>query len=261
MHSELAWAQALREQAGLCTPVPLPATDGRTVVDLAGPGGVRHLVRFAAVPGREPAPDALGEHAGRLGAIAATMHTHATGWCPPAGFTRFRWDLPAILGSKPRWGRWQDGIGVGRDEAHVLGRAADLVSDRLLDYGCGPDRFGLVHADMRLANLIVDGDRIAVIDFDDCGYSWFLFDLAATLSFVEDDPRVPSWCQDWLAGYARVRPLPPRADTLAATFVLLRRLMLLGWLASHAGIALSAELGAGFTVGSCELAERYLDAG
>ena len=258
VRSELAWAAAVHHDTGLITPTPLPTLAGPPVLHVDGPGGTRHLVRFRPIPGHEPPPDELDAHAATLGRFAATLHTHVAGWARPSWFTRFTWDLDTILGPSPRWGRWQDGIGVGRDEAHVLGRAADIVRSRLLGYGTGPDRYGLVHADMRLANLLVDGDRIAVIDFDDCGFSWFLFDLAATLSFTEHDPRVPRWCEEWLTGYRQVRPLPPDAEAMVPTFVLLRRLMLLAWLSSHAGIALSAELGAGFTIDSCELAETYL---
>jgi Ser/Thr protein kinase RdoA (MazF antagonist) len=32
-------------------------------------------------------------------------------------------------------------------------------------------RYGLVHADMRLANVLHDGPETYVIDFEDCGYS------------------------------------------------------------------------------------------
>lgn len=258
VRSELEWAAALRRDAGLVTPTPIPTSAGEQLLHVDGPGGTRLLVRFEPIPGHEPPPDDLDTHAVTLGRLAATLHGHVAGWRRPPWFTRFAWDLPAILGPQPRWGRWQDGIGVGRDEAHVLGRAAATVHARLRRYGTGPDRYGLVHADMRLANLLVDGDRIAIIDFDDCGFSWFLFDLAATLSFTEHDPRVPQWCDQWLTGYRQVRPLPPDAEAMVPTFVLLRRLMLLAWLSSHAGIALSAELGAGFTVDSCALAETYL---
>ena len=46
-----------------------------------------------------------------------------------------------------------------------------------------------MHADIRLANLLVDGEHVRVIDFDDCGWSWFMYDFATTVSFIEDHPR------------------------------------------------------------------------
>ncbi len=48
-----------------------------------------------------------------------------------------------------------------------------MLRDRLAAFlGTGPQRYGLVHADTRLANLLVDGGRVSVIDFDDSGFSW-----------------------------------------------------------------------------------------
>jgi Ser/Thr protein kinase RdoA (MazF antagonist) len=162
------------------------------------------------------------------------------------------------VGDTPRWGRWQDGVGVGKDELATLGRAADLMAERLGRYGRGPDRFGLIHADVRLANLLVSGDDIQVIDFDDSGFGWFLFDLATAVSFIEHDPRVPAWCDAWLRGYRRILPLPAADEAEVPTFVLLRRLQLVAWVGSHRFADAALELGADFTRGCCEIAERYL---
>src|SRR5262249_34337093 len=93
----------------------------------------------------------------------------------------------------------------GTEHSHQ-GRGAHAAA--LGSYGRGDDRFGLIHADVRLANLLVDGDDIQVIDFDDCGFGWFMFDLATAVSFMEHDPRVPELCDAWVRGYRRVLPLP-----------------------------------------------------
>ena len=47
------------------------------------------------------------------------------------------------------------------------------------------ERFGLVHADLRLANLLVEDEKVNVIDFDDCGYSWFMYDFGTAVSFID----------------------------------------------------------------------------
>ena len=51
----------------------------------------------------------------------------------------------------------------------MLGRLAAALRARLAAFGTGPARYGLIHADIRLANLLVDDGRVSVIDFDDCG--------------------------------------------------------------------------------------------
>ena len=98
-----------------------------------------------------------------------------------------------------------------------------------------------------------------VIDFDDCGFTWFMYDFATTVSFMEDHPRVPELRDAWLEGYRSVAPLDPADEAELDTFVMLRRLLLVAWIGSHHTFATeAAELGAGFTAGTCALAERYL---
>jgi Ser/Thr protein kinase RdoA (MazF antagonist) len=267
--SELAWLEALRRDAGVRTPAVLPAADGSRIVAVPeeGPeegGTVRHCVMFEFLPGVEPPEDRLVEDFEPLGALTARMHLHAMAWTRPPGFTRFHWDYDAALGSVARWGRWQDGVGVDKEALAVLSRLDAVLRDRLARFGRGPDRYGLIHADLRLANLLVDdagpgaGAPPRVIDFDDCGFGWFLYDLGAALSFIEHHPRAPEMIESWTRGYRSVRELPAADEAEIWTFVMLRRLLLVAWIGSHTGVDIARELGAGYTAGTCDLAERYL---
>ena len=119
-----------------------------------------------------------------------------------------------------------------------------------------PDRWGLIHGDMRRANLLEHEGALAVIDFDDCGFGWFGSDLAAALSFIEHTPEAPDLVASWLDGYASVAE--PTDVELVPSFVMLRRLLLTAWIASHRPADPTGELGAAFTAGTCALAEDYL---
>jgi Ser/Thr protein kinase RdoA (MazF antagonist) len=286
IESELAWMDALRAEAGIRTPRVRPASDGRRVVTVSANGASRHCVRMEFLPGTEPAgaqggPAALA-HFAELGAITARMHAHARGWRRPAWFTRFRWDADdafgaaAFDGTAPdgtgpdgtaapvppavgRWGRWRDGVGVGPAETEVLARLEGRLRQRLAAYGNRPAKFGLIHADTRLANLLVHDGTTAVIDFDDSGFGWYLYDLGTTVSFFEDDPAVPGLVAAWLDGYrAAGGVLAPDDLAEAWTFIAFRRLLLTAWVGSHPAAAGAADLGADYTRGSCDLAERYL---
>jgi Ser/Thr protein kinase RdoA (MazF antagonist) len=231
-------------------------------------------VRFEFLPGTEPgaepgtgpgerpagAPGSqlTGSHFEELGEITARMHRHARSWARPAWFTRFHWDYAAGFGERARWGRWQDGVGVGPSERRVLARLDDALHARLYRFGQGPERYGLVHADTRLANLIVHEGSVSVIDFDDSGFSWYLYDLGTSVSFFEHSPVVPGLVDSWLTGYRRVSQLSAEDEAEIWTFIMFRRLLLLAWIGSHQGVDIAAELGAGYTQGSCDLAESFL---
>ncbi|MCW2687345.1 MAG: aminoglycoside phosphotransferase, partial [Mycobacterium sp.] len=193
-----------------------------------------------------------------LGRITAELHEHSHAWSRPSGFNRFSWDWEHSLGGQPRWGRWQDAGGVGKREHELLDRAVQLLRQRLTDYGSGPERFGLVHADLRLANLLVDGSTITVIDFDDCGLGWFFYDFGTAVSFIEDDPALPEWQDSWITGYRSRRPIAAADEEMLASFVLLRRLLLLAWMGTHSHSKESRTKAITYAEGSCTLADSYL---
>lgn len=259
IESELLWIDALREEACIDTPVVIPTVDGRRVVTLEHEHRERHAVLFEMIAGIEPDEAEVGAADFRtLGALTARLHRHSRSWLRPVGFERFSWDWQHTLGASPRWGQWCHGIGIGDPEIVLLTRASELIQHRLESYGSGPDRFGLVHADLRLANLLVAGDRVNVIDFDDCGFSWFLYDFGAAVSFIEDDPRLGMWQAAWLEGYREIADLSPDDEKMLATFVMLRRLMLVAWMGSHSHSRECQIKGPSYAAGTCELAERYL---
>jgi Ser/Thr protein kinase RdoA (MazF antagonist) len=268
IESELCWMNALRIEAGVRTPRVLRAADGRQVVTVPEGGVRRHCVRFEFLPGGEPVMSGAGalgagalgaeSHFEALGEITAQMHEHSKRWSPPAWFTRFHWDYEAAFGASPRWGRWQDGVGVGRAEREVLGRLDAALAIRLRQYGTSRERYGLVHADTRLANLLVHDGDVSVIDFDDSGFSWFMYDLATAVSFFEHEPSVPGLIHSWLAGYRRVAPVSAADEKEIWTFILYRRLLLVAWIGSHQAASTASELGTEYTQASCDLAEWYL---
>lgn len=259
IESELSWLDAVRVDTGINTPVVIPTVDGSRVVTVQHKQRERHAVLFEKIAGAEPDENAIGTadfHT--LGTLTARLHQHARQWEAPEGFDRFSWDWEHTMGSAPRWGRWQDGIGIGEREVGLLTPAVDMLQQRLEAFGAGPARFGLMHADLRLANLLVENNTVSVIDFDDCGYSWFLYDFGTAVSFIEDDPQLASWQAAWVSGYREVGDLSETDEEMLSTFVMLRRLMLVAWMGSHSHSRECQIKGPSYARGTCELADRYL---
>jgi Ser/Thr protein kinase RdoA (MazF antagonist) len=262
IRSELTWMKALRTETSVTTPELICAQDGSDVVSAVVDDAVLHVDAVSYIRGctAEEDPDAVGFD--ELGRLTAMMHDHARRWSAPAGFTRFRWDLKTILGPQARWGNWRLAPGLTEQDRNWIGRAAADISNRLTEFGCEPDRFGLVHADLRLANLMVDpsdpGSGITVIDFDDCGWSWYLADLGAAVSFIEDVPAGERIISEWLTGYLDVGSIAPDHLELIPTFVMMRRIMLTAWIASHFDADAAIGVGEDFAANTARLAERYL---
>lgn len=260
IQSELNWIDALRSSDLVSTPAILNATNGERVVTATdSTGEQRNAVMFEFMQGSEPTEDRLVEDFVQLGSITARLHQHAKQWSQPSDFTRFTWNLETALGPQGHWGYWRkDGLAMGPAELEVLDRLVDTLTRRLNAFGSGKDRFGLVHADMRLANLLVDGPNVSVIDFDDCGMSWFMYDLGSSVSFIEDSPLIPAMVDSWVEGYRKVAPLSPQEVNELQTFIMFRRLLLVSWVGTHQDTETGQEMGENFTKVTCDLAENYL---
>jgi Ser/Thr protein kinase RdoA (MazF antagonist) len=261
IRSELAWIEALGQDGAVETPSPVAGRDGHYVQLLASPSGrpPRRAVAFQFINGKEPEQGAeLVPWFRTLGVLTARMHRHTRCWRPPAGFTRKIWDFDAMFGPKAFWGPWRAGLGLDAQGTALIERTLDLIARRLSRFGRSSERFGLVHADLRLANLLVDPPRLRVIDFDDSGVSWFGYDFAAAVSFFEDDPVVPALLDAWTNGYRTVTPLSDADAAEIPVFVMMRRILLIAWLASHAEIPFAQKMGISYTAGALDMAEKLL---
>ena len=246
---------------GCCRP---PTGGGWSPCHEAGGAAERYCVRFEFLPGTEPGagpaddPGLTGAHFAELGEITARMHRHAREWSRPAWFTRFHWDYPAAFGGQARWGRWQDGIGVGPAEREILTRLDDVLRARLLvvRLRAGPVRAG---ARRHPAGQPAGARRL--------GQRHRLRRRRVQLVPVRpghDGELLRARAGGAGPGGQLARGLPEGGRLSAAdeaeiwTFIMFRRLLLVAWIGSHRAVDIAAELGAGYTQGSCDLAESYL---
>ena len=69
-----------------------------------------------------------------------------------------------------------------------------------------------------------------------------MYDFAAGISFIEDDPQIPALKDAWLRGYRKKRNLTEGDENEIDTFIMMRRLALLAWIGSHIEVDTAKEL-------------------
>lgn len=192
------------------------------------------------------------------GALAARLHCHAAKWRPPLFFERPRWDADGLVGDSPLWGRFWDLPALSDDQKSLILSARAVAGGDLADVGETHDNFGLVHADLIPDNLLKHGQDLRPIDFDDCGYGWYMFDIATILFAYLDEPGYQQIEDALFAGYRSVDGRIALDRTTLPLFMMLRSFTYLGWIQTRSDTEISQSLAPMLIERACRLAARYL---
>jgi Ser/Thr protein kinase RdoA (MazF antagonist) len=260
--SEIAWLRQINNYTPLIVANPITARDGSYIQQMSDDDGNSFLcIVTEFLEGTAPDENDLEHVVDQfflLGGTTAYLHRQTGIWNKTKELVRWHWDFDHVIGASPVWGRWQDFPGITAEEEAQLSRCAAIIKRRLEDYGRTPENYGLIHADLRQANILVEGDQIKVIDFDDCGFGWHVQDLSSAISFIEHKDMVPDLVNAWLDGYRDVLPFTDTDFMEIDTFIMMRRLQLMAWMGSHIDSDPVKELSIGWTEGTMGLAQRYL---
>jgi Ser/Thr protein kinase RdoA (MazF antagonist) len=266
LDSEFVWMRAL-EAAGISVPRVIRSRRGRDFEVIAASAvGARQIDVFEWIEGRQLGSVEIGvngdgaavaEQYYAIGAIAARMHNQTAGWQYPTGFRRHAWDAAGLVGEQPFWGRFWELAALTPGQKNLLVRARARIAGELASYGMAPDRYGLIHADLVPENLLIDGHRIQVIDFDDAGFGWHLFELATSMYFISGDGIYPTAREALIRGYRSERELPDEALEWLPLFLAARGTTYLGWVHTRQGSETARDLTPFLVERACAVAEEY----
>ncbi len=257
--SELLWLDALRDSG---TEVPQAVCDpqGEQVQTLhTEDGDIRHVVVFHWMDGEMPTTNVDPVAFQALGEVTARLHRHSRQWQRPESFRRIIWDHQTMVGDQGHWGRWQDAPLLDSHHHPLIFQALEKINQRLTAYGQSPERYGLIHADLRLTNLLHHQGQTKIIDFDDCGFGWYMHDLAAAVSFFEHHPRAAEWIDNWLTGYEKSAHVSDEDLAMIPDLLMQRRLQLSAWMGSHASTEMARGLEQQWSADTLRLCHRYLE--
>lgn len=270
LRSELQWMEALRD-ARMLVPGVVRSSTGEPFLRFDHERfGSRQIDVLSWVNGQplcftgEPLPADLdvARYFVALGRQAALMHEHAASWQRPKGFTRHAWDAEGLVGEHPLWGRFWELDALSRGQRDLLLRAGERARSDLLSIGQDPGIYGLIHADLVPENVLGTASDMAIIDFDDCGFGWHMFDLATALFVHLDDPAFENVRAAMIHGYQGVRALEEDVLATLPLFLFLRSTTYLGWVQTRPDTNEAREMTPMLVARACSLAEAYLrDAG
>lgn len=227
IRSELWWCAALARE-GAPVPAALPGLNG-DLVQQAGAGLASTIAWLPGAPlGRAGVPlagtpaEQMAQHRA-LGRLLARIHTITDRLTLPADFTLPRWDAEGFTGEAPLWSRfWDHPLATEAEAARLRDARAWLAGTLAPLKDIGP-----IHADVLRENILVNGDSLSLIDFDDSGIGFRLYDLGTALSQSLYEPAFEELRAALIEGYSDTRPCDP---ALVDAFTLARCLASVGWM-------------------------------
>ncbi|MBN1486899.1 MAG: phosphotransferase [Anaerolineae bacterium] len=234
INSELEWLSALRRDAGLIVPESVPALDGALLTKVAVPGIPEErtcsLLRW--VRGRFFRRGRRPGHFRALGRLMARLHQHTSRWQSPEEFTRRHWDWDGLFGDAAGFNLAASDVWKLLPQPYYgpFRQVADETQQVMDKLGKGPDVLGLIHADLLLGvNVLLSGGEAYPIDFDDCGYGYWVYDFATSLCYWREAAQWQEVRDALFEGYAEIRPLPYEQLVYVDLFITARRASEILW--------------------------------
>jgi Ser/Thr protein kinase RdoA (MazF antagonist) len=245
IRSEMMWLAFLNQEGFVVpSPVKTQANDLLTIASADGVPEPRPCVLFHWIDGRFVDDALTPKHLALVGKFMACLHESGKKFIPPDGFTRGCLDN---LCGKPRgvsetFARLQ--TNNPEDEARAIKLVKEVCSfedskrvEKLitmirkaqLELGREPETFGLIHGDLHQENYFFHQGQVRAIDFDDCGYGHYLYDIAVTFFNLDGHGSVSVLKESFLEGYRSVRPFSKEHEAYLDVFMNLRELQMMLW--------------------------------
>ncbi|PRY93295.1 Ser/Thr protein kinase RdoA (MazF antagonist) [Hasllibacter halocynthiae] len=239
--AELAWTEALAARGFPC-PRPIRTTGGALVHRHAG----RCVSVVSWVDGATPIADLPPSDAeGRValhrevGTLLGRLHATSDAAGGPAPCLRPAWSRRGLTGADPLWGRWWENVAATRPESRRLLAARDQAREWLGCFAASRHAgIGPIHADAIGENVLRDGSGMLwLIDFDDCGMGFRLYDPGVSLVQRWEDPDRDALARATARGYCAARGTEAEAEavgSLLPKLAAIRALASAGWIGSRA---------------------------
>lgn len=235
--AEMVWTGRLAA-AGVPVPEPVPTLAGALTAEAGGRIAtcVRWLEGGPIGASDEPMAGDAGAQArvmGELGRLVARLHEATDALRIAPDFPRPAWDAAGLCGEAPLWGRFWENPALDAGERALLLRARDHAFAALTAFRAEGADYGLIHADVLRENVLSGPKGLALIDFDDAGFGFRMYDLGTAVVQNLEEPNLSAMVAALVAGYRAVRPLPDAAVARLPLFVALRSFASAGWIVSR----------------------------
>lgn len=143
------------------------------------------------------------------------------------------WDAKGLAGEPTKFGSLLNLTQASLQQQKFINKARLQLFSKLTAFQKKyPRKMGLIHADIHFGNLFQSKGKITLIDFDDCGYGFYVYDLAVILISYQQNfnkNKFLKYKNELLEGYKKYREWGSADEEILVDLMRARRLLMLAW--------------------------------
>ncbi|WP_338586989.1 phosphotransferase [Paenibacillus sp. Y5S-9] len=215
--SELIWLEALVKDTNLVVPVPVRNLRGDLVTEISTHlsentimATIHHWIHGSVLQ-REP----TSNETKNLALLMAALHKHSMQWNAPEGFNRPIYNSDHLYSSLNQLKRLVNLELISSEVFVHVEESAHKIANVIQHHKRLPSNWGVIHSDLHESNYVFYEDTPQPIDFSNCGYGFYLFDMAETFLHLSSDNR-----KVFISSYSKVNQLEENyVELLEAFFI------------------------------------------
>ncbi|MBY0116953.1 phosphotransferase [Paenibacillus sp. FSL L8-0435] len=215
--SELIWLEALVKDTNLVVPAPVRNLQGDLVTEISTDlsentimATIHHWIHGSVLQ-REP----TSNETENLALLMAALHKHSMQWNAPEGFNRPIYNSDHLYSSLNQLKRLVNLELIPSEVFVHVEESAHKIANVIQNYKPLPSNWGVIHSDLHESNYVFYDNTPQPIDFSNCGYGFYLFDMAETFLHLSSDNR-----KVFISSYSKVNQLEENyVELLEAFFI------------------------------------------
>lgn len=236
IRSELIWLSSIRQHTALQVPQPVMTQQAELLITVPIEGLDEPLivVLFDWIEGQSFQNETIPlTNVHQAGEFLAHLHQYSATFNSPPDFVRPKLDWEGLFGQDSPYNPGEGALIFIPDQKSIFTAVEERVRIIMDEIDQKAETFGLIHSDFIAKNWLFNEQGACAIDFDDCSWGYYLYDLAPALLQFKYEPRYETLREAFLSGYTSVRPFSSRDSGYLETFMAARHLASCRWLAGN----------------------------
>ncbi len=239
LNEELSWILNLSKKTDVLVPTPILSKNGQLIETMISNDFKQEMNCDVLnwIDGRQIEKSVTPKHLYELGVLTSKLQNYGKeSTCK----NRMYWNASGLAGDNPTLGSFENVSAISKDDQKFINLTRPEIYKKLCEYEKKfPHKMGLIHSDLHFGNLIRTKNDFVPIDFDDCGFGFFAYDLAISMLSLENNLNKPlrqlnQFKEQLIEGYCKNSTWTKDEEEVLKYLYHARRLSGIGWLNSRA---------------------------